>query len=100
MPKSSVTVPHTLGADEAKRRLSGMLAQTREQFADSISDVQETWNGYVNDVSFRALGFHITGAISVEPAQVQVDIQFPFAALPFKSRIEREIVEHARALLA
>jgi hypothetical protein len=100
MPKIQLAVPHTLGADEAKKRVTNLVAQTRQDFGNKVSDVAESWNGFINTFSFRAMGFSVTGKLEALPAQVLVDMTIPFAALPFKGRIESELLAHARALLA
>ncbi|HEY3913861.1 MAG TPA: polyhydroxyalkanoic acid system family protein [Verrucomicrobiae bacterium] len=100
MPKIHLAVPHALGADEAKKRVTNLVAQTRQDFGGKVSDLSEAWNGFVNTFSFRAIGFSVTGKLEAQPAQVVVDIDLPFAALPFKGRIESELLAHARALLA
>jgi len=100
MPKIHLSVPHVLGQEEAKRRVVNLLAELRAKFGDHASDVTETWNGYVNGVSFRALGFSIAGTLEVQPAQLLIDIHLPLAAWPFKGRVESEILSRARELLA
>jgi hypothetical protein len=100
MPKINLSVPHQLGQDEAKKRIASLMALNRGQFEGSVSDVTETWNDYTNTFSFRVMGFSVTGTLDVQPAQVHVQIHLPFAALPFKSRVEKDILARARALLA
>jgi hypothetical protein len=100
MPKITLTVPHQLGQDEAKSRISKLLADTRAQFGNKITDVEEAWTGNTDAFRFRAMGFTIDGQLEVQPAGVRIDINLPWAALPFKSRVESEILKHARALLA
>jgi hypothetical protein len=38
--------------------------------------------------------------MEVQAAQLLIDINLPFALLPFKGRVESEILFHARQLLA
>ena len=100
MPKISLTVPHQLGQEAAKNRIAGLIADSRARFAGQISQVSETWNGYVDAISFKALGFSVTGKIDVQPDQVLIELNVPLAAYPLKGRIEKEILAHARELLA
>jgi hypothetical protein len=99
MPKIHVAVPHALSQEEAKRRVADLIAQTRAQFGGKVTDVAESWAGFVNTFSFRAMGLAVTGKLDAQPAQVLVDIDLPFAALPFKGRIETELAARARELL-
>ena len=100
MPSIKLSVPHKLGADEAKKRITQLISETRSQFGHSVSDVQESWQDNRGTFSFRAIGFSVSGNLQVEPTTVDVDINLPFAALPFKSRVENEISKRATELLA
>lgn len=100
MPKLHLSVPHALGQEEAQKRVASLLADSRTKFGGKISDVTEVWTGRVDNFSFRALGFSVAGKLEVQAAQLLIDIDFPFAALPFKGRVESEILDHARQLLA
>jgi hypothetical protein len=100
MPKISLTLPHTLGAEEAKRRVNHLVAETRVKFGDVISDVEESWNGSVQTFRFRAMGFAVNGTIEAQASAVLIQMQLPLAAFPFKSRVESELSKHAKELLA
>ncbi|HZM03750.1 MAG TPA: polyhydroxyalkanoic acid system family protein [Candidatus Saccharimonadales bacterium] len=100
MPKIKLSVPHQLGQDEAKKRISKLIADTREQFGGKVSDVEESWNGHTETFRFRAMGFAVEGELKVQPADVLINVDLPFAALPFKGMVENEIVKHAKELLA
>jgi hypothetical protein len=100
MPKISLSVPHQLGQDEAKSRITRLIAESRSQFGDKVSDLQETWTGNIDAFRFGVMGFSVEGQLDVQPSELRVEIQLPWAALPFKNRIESEIIKHARELLA
>jgi hypothetical protein len=100
VPKINLSVPHNLGQDEARRRITSMIADSRTRFAGRVSDVAECWSGYAGAFSFKAMGFSVTGKLDVQPAQVLVEINLPLAAYPLKGSIESEIQAHARHLLA
>lgn len=100
MPKLHLSVDHNLGQEEAKKRLAGLIAQSRAQFANHVSEVAEAWEGYTDIFSFRTMGFSISGRLIIEPSQAHIELQFPFAALPFKGRVERDLLERTRKLLA
>ncbi len=76
MPKISLSVPHQLGQETAKNRIAGLIADSRQRFAGQISQVSENWDGYVDAISFQALGFSVTGKIDVQPNQVLIESQF------------------------
>jgi len=100
MPKINLSIPHNLGQEEAKRRITSLIADCRAQFAGRVSNVAESWTDYTEVFSFHAKGFSVRGRLDVQPGQVLLEMHLPLAAWPFKSRIENEILTHARQLLA
>ena len=100
MLKIKLFVPHRLGQDEAKSRVSKLIAESRGQFGDRVTDLEEAWTGNSDAFRFRVMGFAVDGQLEVQPAEVRIDLNLPWAALPFKSRVEGEILKHARELLA
>lgn len=99
MPGINVSVPHQLPQDEALSRVKGLLGQVKAQFSDKVSDLQESWTGYVGTFSFSAMGFPVSGTFTVGASEVILQSTLPFAALPFKGKIESTIRERAAILL-
>ncbi len=100
MPKIDLSVPHQLEQEEAKRRIAGLIAESRSRFGGEVSNMDESWNGFAHAFSFKAKGFSVSGKLDVQPAQVLIELQLPWAAYPLKGRIENEILTRARELLA
>ena len=100
MPKTDITVPHSLGKEEALTRLKGMLTSVKENYGSQVSDLKENWTDNGGTFSFKAMGFKISGELTVVDDEVRVDAEFPWAAKPFQSTIETAIRERAERLLA
>ncbi|MCA9860317.1 MAG: polyhydroxyalkanoic acid system family protein [Thermomicrobiales bacterium] len=100
MPSSTITVPHQLGKDEALTRMKEMLGQAQHDGADRISDLQETWNADGGTYSFNASGFTVNGALAVTDSAVEITVDYPIAARPFKSKIESTLRDRTESLLA
>lgn len=100
MPGSTVTVPHQLGQEEALRRIKGMLDDAQNKGDGRISDLEESWTGDNGTFSFKASGFKVNGSIEVRDTNVEIDIDYPMAARPFKSKIESTLRDRTEALLA
>jgi hypothetical protein len=100
MPKFSMTVPHKLSQDEAIRRIHGLLADLKARHADRITDLQESWTDHEGRFSLTAMGFKVAGTLAVTSTTVELSGDLPFAAVPFKSRIEQMLREDAERLLA
>ncbi|MFA6432791.1 MAG: polyhydroxyalkanoic acid system family protein [Candidatus Paceibacterota bacterium] len=95
-----MSVPHSLPQGEALLRIKKLLGEVKTQFADKISDLQEQWTGNTGTFSFSAMGFSISGNLTVGQDQVKLDGKLPFAAMFFKGKIEQTVRERAESLLA
>jgi putative polyhydroxyalkanoate system protein len=100
MPKMSMQIPHTLGQDEARQRIEGMISTLKDQYGDKISDLHEEWTGDTGKFSAKAMGFNLKGTLKVTDNELMVDGDLPWAAKPFQGTIEATIRERAERLLA
>jgi hypothetical protein len=64
-----------------------------------ITQFKERWAENVGTYSFRAVGFLVEGRLEIQDHTLDVEVDFPFAALPWKSKAEDEIRTQAVALL-
>ena len=100
MPKSTISIDHALGEQEALQRIKGMLSQVKENYGSQVSDLQEDWTDNGGTFSFKAMGFKISGDLAVTDSKVLIDAEYPWAAKPFQGTIETTIRERAERLLA
>lgn len=99
MPKMSMTIPYQLDQQEALGRLKGMIEGLKQQHGDMVSNLKEEWNGNTGTFSMRAQGFNVGGTLNVEPNQVVLNGDIPWAAKPFQGTIEATIRERVERLL-
>ena len=99
MPKLTVAVPHSLSQEEVTSRLKGFLERVRGRYEDQVSDLQEQWGENSGTFSFKTYGFNVKGNVDVEPSQVKVEGDLPFAAMMFKGKVEQAIRENLTRLL-
>lgn len=101
MPKFSVEVPHEVERSEAAVRLRTFSDRVRADLPGEVKEIQETWDEAGNlDFAFRAMGFTVSGRMENRPGSVHVAGTIPFAALPFRGAIERQIAEKVREAIA
>ncbi len=96
MPRLSMQVPHTLGREEATRRIKEQLAKASQQ----VSDFEEQWQDHTLAFGFKAMGFGVSGTLVVEDAAVQIDVTLPLAAAMVKGTIEQRLRHEIAAVLA
>ncbi len=99
MPKLNMTIPHQLRQDEALKRIQSLFEEVKNQFADKISNLREEWKECTDTFSFSIMGFSVSGTLSVNPCEVNLSSNLPFAISFFKGKIESTIQERAKRLL-
>jgi hypothetical protein len=100
MPSLTISVPHSLGAEEAASRLKTFFEKIKERHQDKVSNLEEQWNGNVLSYAFSTYGFNIKGDLTVEPGEVKVVGALPFAAMMFKGMIEQSVRDELTKVLA
>lgn len=99
MPKFNVTVPHTLSKEEATDRLNRFADVLREKFKDSVSNLEQKWEGDTLVFGFKTFGVPLQGRINVGDDALKVDGDLPFTAMMFKGKIESSIREQLERLM-
>lgn len=99
MPKFNVSVPHSLGKDDALERLQGFSGKLQEAYGDKIKDFEQSWEGERLVFGFKTLGFSISGGLEVEEDKVNVDGELPFAIAMAKGQLTSAIQDRLQKLL-
>ena len=100
MPKSTVSVNHSLGKDRALEILKEFLPKLRDKFEGQVSDLEEAWEGSKLNFSFKTFGFKINGNMDVEDDQVKLEQNLPLAAMMFKGKVEEAVRGELNKLLS
>lgn len=99
MPQFAVTVPHSLGREDARIRLDRLIERMRSQHGDQLGNMQGGWVADVLNFSFSAMGMAVSGAMDVRDDQVSVQGRLPLAAAFFRGKIEQTIRSELRNVL-
>lgn len=100
MPKVNIAIPHSLGQEEATRRLQSRFHTVKDQFGGQISDLEEEWEPNGLRFGFRVMGLKISGSVASEAEAVQVAATLPMAAMMFKGTIEQQIQSELSKMLS
>jgi hypothetical protein len=100
MPSLSLSMPHSLGQEEALKRLKAAIEKAKARNQGKVTNLKEDWNDNRLDYSFTTFSFNIKGEVTVEPDQVKLNGSLPFAAMMFKGKIEQTVREELGKLLA
>lgn len=100
MPTLKISVPHSLSRQEALGRIKDLLSQVKAKFGDRVANLRENWTEDLGEFGCTIMGFDVSGAVRVEAGHVHIEGKYPFAAIPFKTKIENTILERAKSLLS
>jgi len=93
-----VDLPHSLGKDEARRRIANNIHKL-EQHIPGGASVQSGWAGDQLNLDVHALGDSVKATIDVEEAKVRVKVQLPGLLGMFASPIQAMLQKKGNLLL-
>jgi hypothetical protein len=94
-----VVLPHSLGREEARRRVSSAIASAQAGLGQGFVSANVQWSNTDHaDVHVGAMGQNVTAEIDVEDAQVRVRVTLPWLLAGFGGKIA-ERIEQAGATL-
>ena len=95
----TLTLPHTLGQEQARARIQSGIADARRQLGDKLAKVEETWQG--NHMEFRCgvMGQTITGRVDVAADSATLFVDLPWFLAALAEKIRPQIEQRGRKLL-
>jgi hypothetical protein len=93
-----VDLPHSLGADEAKRRIAGGIGQLRDHLPAG-AQVRSAWDGDRMNLGVTAMGQEVAARIDVLETVVRLEVQLPAFLSFFGAKVEKLIKRHGTQLL-
>ena len=96
MPRLSMQIPHTLGREEATRRIKERLPEVRGH----VTDLDEQWQDHTLTFRFQAMGFKVGGTLAVEDTTANLDLDLPLVVMMAKGKIEAGVRQELGAVLA
>jgi hypothetical protein len=98
----SVTIPHTLGLDEARRRIDESFGNLQAQMTGGMLGLvsfQRNWNGNQLNFSGGGLGQKITGRLDVQADAVHIQLDLPEFLAAIAERITGRLQQETKKLL-
>ncbi len=84
----SITMPHALGAAEAKRRVQDQLDRMRAEYVDKIGHSQVNWSGDQAKVDVSALGQAARATIDVLPDSLRIEVELPWFLAALSGKVQ------------
>lgn len=94
----TVSIPHRLTKDEAKRRITTGIENHRAQF-EKMAHVENHWNGDRMEFKATAMGQSITGRADITADAVVVNLDLPWMLAMMAGKIQNQIEGEGRKLL-
>lgn len=95
----TVTVPHALGAAEAKRRLDSGFAQLTQQMPGGMGAIEKIWKDNRLSFSATAMGQVATGHLDVADDAVHIVVHLPGFLGMLAGKIRGSLERQGRILL-
>jgi hypothetical protein len=83
-----VDLPHSLGVEEAKRRLRGGIGRLKDYIPGPSADVRSDWEGDRMNLAVTAMGQSVNSRIDVQERIVRVEVILPGLLGMFAGKIE------------
>lgn len=100
MTKSIViTVPHSLAAPEAKRRIAAGMETLRSSYIDKLAASRVTWTGERADIEVVAMGQTVNAELQVFAESVRIEVHLPWILGILGSRLQGVLTTSARESL-
>jgi hypothetical protein len=84
----TVDLPHSLGAQEAKRRMEDGIGKLADFIPGGSAEVSHAWSGDRMNLNVRAMGQEVKATIGVEERLVRLELLLPPALAFFGRHIE------------
>jgi Putative polyhydroxyalkanoic acid system protein (PHA_gran_rgn) len=94
-----ITVPHNLGAEEAKQRIVERLERLRRDYVDRLGYSEMNWSGDTADLRVVAFGQTVTGKICVMSDSLRVEVQLPWILAALTNKIQGVLKSNAEESL-
>jgi hypothetical protein len=94
-----VSIPHSLGRQEAKRRLDSGISRLRPELAGLVSSLDYSWEA--DRLNFRASAMWqtITGVIEVLDDAVRIEIELPWVMRLLADTVTKQVRGRGLAML-
>jgi hypothetical protein len=82
-----IDLPHTLGAEEAKRRMRSGIGKLPDHIPGG-GEVESSWDGDRMNLRVTAMGQEVSGHIDVQERKVRLELMLPAFLALFAGKIE------------
>jgi hypothetical protein len=97
-----VNLPHSLGKDEARKRIEQGFGRMQQQMTGGLSGMlafQERWEGDRLHFEATSLGQKLTGRLDVRADAVEIEVDLPEFLAAIADRIKDKLKQEGQKML-
>jgi Putative polyhydroxyalkanoic acid system protein (PHA_gran_rgn) len=94
-----VSISHSLGREEALRRIKSGIAAARANYSTLLTFHEETWTGDRLAFHVSAIGQHAAGLIDVAEDYVRLEVTLPWLLAKFAEKVTPAIRKEGTLML-
>jgi hypothetical protein len=95
----TVTIPHQLGAAEARRRIDAGFADLSRHLGGSAGALDKSWVGDRLNFSLQSMGQAISGHVAVGDATVAIEVLLPGFLAMIAGKVKGTLQKEGQLLL-
>ncbi|GLI92530.1 polyhydroxyalkanoic acid system family protein [Methylocystis echinoides] len=95
----TITVPHDLGVENAKKRLAERIEKLRHDYVDKIAHSEVSWSGDVATIRVNAVGQQATAQMTVLADMVRIEVQLPWLLAAIAGKVQTFVSHNASDVL-
>ncbi|ALG70238.1 polyhydroxyalkanoic acid synthase [Azospirillum thiophilum] len=95
----TLSIPHSLGRAEARRRLVDGMGEVRARLGAVATSIDDSWTGDRLDFRVVALAQTIAGHIDVLDDSVEMEVQLPWALALLADKIRNKVTRQGTMML-
>ena len=96
-----VAIPHSIGREEARRRMKANTHKLADSFPGGMASVQTSWPSEDRmAMAIGAMGQHVTGHIDIQDTQVLLTVELPPALGFIEPLVSGAIQQAGQKMLA
>ena len=99
MSAFTLTIPHKLGREQAKKRIEDHLIGYRQKLQKYVDEISYEWQGDRLNFNVMVWGQGVSGFGLVRDADVLIEVDLPFMLSMFAGAMQPKIEKEAAGLL-
>jgi putative polyhydroxyalkanoate system protein len=99
MPNLTITIPHQLGHEEARRRIDEQASRLQSQHGGMLERIEQRWEGDTLHFLVGAVGQSVSGTLRVAESDVYLEVALPWMLAMLAGALKKQIEQQGRKLL-